>query len=139
MGQAVNSYVAWVGAAGHQRLFANVVVKTGNDPHVIFDTLYRQLPIITFGRLAKFDYLAMIGRYGIAPCEAGAAYLDGATGPARGARLLFDGQSDGSSTNLSLQRELDDLDTHLSVGMQVIEDALCNWQKSPTVFEHFKG
>jgi len=34
---------------------------------------------------------------------------------------------------------LDELDVDLRVTMKVIEDALCNWQKSPTRFVHFKG
>lgn len=32
-----------------------------------------------------------------------------------------------------------DLDGVLGVGMQVMEDSLCNWQKSPTRFIHFRG
>jgi len=27
----------------------------------------------------------------------------------------------------------------LNVGMQVLEDSLCNWQKSPRQFVHFRG
>jgi len=34
---------------------------------------------------------------------------------------------------------LDELDEDLVIGMEVLEDALCNWQKSPLKFEHFKG
>jgi hypothetical protein len=32
-----------------------------------------------------------------------------------------------------------ELDADLKVGMQVLEDALCNWQKSPAHFERFRG
>ena len=137
--RVVESYVAWVGAGGHRRLFADAVRRAGNDPHAIFEILYHELPIVSFGRLAKFDYLAMIGRYGIAPIEPGSAYLNGATGPLEGAHLLFDGRRDGPSTHEDLQNMLDAIDTDLCVGMQVMEDALCNWQKSPLEFEHFKG
>jgi hypothetical protein len=135
----VDSYVAWVGSDGHARLFADAVRRTGNDPHTIFDALYRTLTVKSFGRLAKFDYLSLIGRYSIAPVDAGSAYLNGATGPARGARLLFDGRTDGPSSLQAIQRMLDALDADLQVTMKVIEDALCNWQKSPTHFVHFKG
>ena len=137
--QVVDSYLAWIGPGGHRRLFADVVRRSGNDPHTIFDTLFRELPIVSFGRLAKFDYLSMLGRYGIVPIEAGSAYLDGATGPIMGARLLFDGRREGPSTSASLQSMLDALDADLHVGMQVMEDALCNWQKLPLRFEHFRG
>jgi hypothetical protein len=139
MGQVVESYVAWIGVGGHVKFFADAVRQAGNDPHRIFDALYIELPVPTFGRLAKFDYLSLIGRYGIAPVEAGSAYLAGATGPAKGARLLFDGRRDGSSSDAQLQARLDTLDRDLRVGMSVTEDALCNWQKSPLHFIHYKG
>ncbi len=139
MSRVVDSYVRWIGAGGHQRFFADVIRRAGNDPHTIFETLYQEMRIVSFGRLAKFDYLALIGRYGIAPISAGSAYLDGATGPAKGAHLLFDGQRDGLTTSDVLQDLLDGLDANLGVGMQVMEDALCNWQKTPLEFQHFRG
>lgn len=139
MAAVVAAYVRWIGPDGHARFYGDVVRRTGNDPRVIFDALYQDLGIPTFGRLAKFDYLSLIGRYGVAPIEAGSAYLKGATGPAMGARLLLDGRRDGPSSNDRLQARLDALDGDLRVGMAVMEDALCNWQKSPTVFVHFKG
>ena len=138
-GRVVTSYLAWIGPGGHRRFFADKIRAAGNDPHVIFDALYHDLRVPTFGRLAKFDYLALIGRYQIAPIQAGSAYLDGATGPVRGARLLFDGDPEGPTSNEELQRMLDALDNDLRVGMEVLEDALCNWQKSPLKFVHFKG
>lgn len=139
MSAVVDSYVRWIGPAGHARFFADVVRRAGNDPHAIFDVLYRELPMPTFGRLARFDYLSLIGRYRIAPIAAGSAYLDGATGPAMGARLLLDGQARSATPLHVLQARLDVLDRDLGVGMAVMEDALCNWQKSPDRFVHFKG
>lgn len=139
MAKVLGSYLAWVGPGGHQAKFAQVVHTAGNDPHVIFDALYDDMSVVSFGRLAKFDYLSLLGRFGIAPISAGSAYLQGATGPARGARLLFDGAASGPSTADQLQTMLDDLDSDLNVGMAVLEDALCNWQKSPTHFVHYTG
>jgi hypothetical protein len=137
--KVVQSYLAWIGAAGQEIFFAKVVQQTGNDPAKIFDALYRSMTVFSFGRLAKFDYLALIGRYSIAPIAPGSAYLAGATGPAYGARRLFTGNPKGSVSLKTLQSWLDDLDTDLGVGMSVMEDALCNWQKSPAMFVHFKG
>ncbi len=135
---AVASYVTWIGAS-HRTHFGRAVREAGNDPRRVFDVLYRSMEVRRFGRLAKFDYLALIGRYGIAPVEPGSAYLDGATGPTRGARLLLDGRVDGSTSRRKLQLRLDALDADLNVGMQAIEDALCNWQKSPRRFVNFTG
>lgn len=139
MRTVVADYLAWIGAAGHTTFFASAVHTAGNDPHTIFDHLYGTMTVSSFGRLAKFDYLSLVGRYGICPIEAGSAYLDGATGPGRGARLLVDGDPTSATTHSSLQMELDKLNKCLKVGMTVMEDALCNWQKSPRNFIHFKG
>lgn len=135
----VSGYLRWIGAQGHARFFADVTRRAGNDPNTIFDVLYRDLDVPTFGRLAKFDYLALIGRYRIASITPGSAYLKGATGPASGARMLIDGVTGVRSSLPSLQARLDELDRDLKVGMAVIEDALCNWQKNPTRFIHYKG
>jgi hypothetical protein len=140
MGPAVVEYVEWVnGSGGHDQHFSTIVRNAGNDPHVIFDAFFRALPIKGFGRLAKFDWVAMLARYGMIPAAAGSAYLQGATGPERGARLLFLGDPKGACTNIELQNWLDLLDRRLSVGMEVLEDAICNWQKQPDQFKHFKG
>jgi hypothetical protein len=139
-GRVVRSYLDWIGPGGQQAKFASIVHAAGNDPHVIFDVFYNDTSaVFTFGRLAKFDYLSLLGRYGLVPIQAGSAYLKGATGPLRGARLLFDGNPDGPSTPDRLQARLNQLDTDLQVGMAVLEDALCNWQKNPTNFHHFLG
>lgn len=139
MQRAVADYLAWIGVGGHAAFFATAVVAAGNDPHTIFDYLYQQMKICSFGRLAKFDYLSLIGRYNLAPIVAGSAYLDGATGPGNGARLLIDGASDSGTSNEIIQQKLDILDARLNVGMAVMEDALCNWQKSTRHFVHYVG
>ncbi|WP_392338823.1 hypothetical protein [Loktanella salsilacus] len=139
MRRVVNDYTAWIGQAGHGAFFAQTIQQAGNDPHNIFDYFYRDMTVLSFGRLAKFDYLTLLARYNLAPIYPGSAYLNGATGPRAGASLLFTG---GRNSNLSvedLQLRLDELDKSLSVGMAVIEDALCNWQKSPAEFEHYLG
>jgi hypothetical protein len=96
--------------------------------------------VASFGRTAKFDYLTMLGKLGLAPIVPGRAYLDGATGPLRGAKLLFLGSPNagGLSTN-ELDTRVGQLGAALQVGMQEMEDSLCNWQKSPGRFEAYRG
>lgn len=139
MGRVLDSYLAWIGDKGHRPFFAAAVRSVGNDPQKVFDALYVAMEIVSFGRLAKFDYLSLLGRYNVAPVRAGSAYLDGATGPAKGARLLIDGNRDSATSTAQLQLILTDLDQYLQVGMEVMEDSLCNWQKNPSRFEHFRG
>jgi hypothetical protein len=137
-GAVVESYVAWVGK-DHAAHFARLVRKAGNDPHSIFDHFYRTMAVARFGRLGKFDFLCLLGRLGLAPIAPGSAYLSGATGPRRGARLLFGGHVEAPLDARELEFWLRELGALMGIGMQVMEDALCNWQKSPTSFVHFRG
>ena len=139
-GAVVASYVAWIGPTrSHARHFAGLVREGGNDPNAIFEHFYRCMAVARFGRLGKFDFLCLLGRLGLAPIAPGRAYLKGATGPLRGARLLFGGDAEAPLREPVLEDLLVELDGDLQVGMQVMEDSLCNWQKSPTKFIHFKG
>jgi hypothetical protein len=126
-------------APSPSRWFSALVRSVGNDPHVLFDESYSRLTIARFGRLAKFDFLALLGRLDLAPISPGSAYLTGATGPLRGARLLIDGNASSTTRAVDLDKILQQLDQHLDVGMQVMEDSICNWQKSPNQFVHFRG
>ncbi|UQR63394.1 hypothetical protein LRP30_42955 [Bradyrhizobium sp. C-145] len=122
-----------------EKWFRDLVRRGGNDPHTIFDAAYRELRIERFGRLARFDFLALLGRLDLVPMSPGSAYLDGATGPLRGGRLLIDGDLSSKRTAPDVDCILKSLDERLGVGMQVMEDSICNWQKSPSAFKHFKG
>ncbi|WLA81970.1 hypothetical protein [Bradyrhizobium elkanii] len=126
-------------APSPSRWFSDLVRHVGNDPHVLFDAAYSRVEIARFGRLAKFDFLALLGRLDLAPISPGSAYLSGATGPLRGARLLVDGDAHSTTRAADLDAILQRLDENLNVGMQVMEDSLCNWQKSPKKFIHFRG
>lgn len=137
----VESYVGWVGPPRtHQDLVRALHTQVGQNPREVFGALYRSMNAVTrFGRLGKFDYLAMLGKLGIAPIEANSAYLREATGPLAGARLLFAGNSEDGSQDMQLDGYLKELDARLNVGMQTLEDALCNWQKSPDRYRYFRG
>jgi hypothetical protein len=139
-GSAIESYVNWVSPPRtHEMLIADAHRQCGGDPRKTFDYLYHSMnKVASFGRLAKFDYLTLIAKLGLTTIEAGSTYMDTSTGPLAGATLLFIGQ--GGNLN---PRDLDlrsvELADALGVGMQVMEDALCNWQKSPDKFVPFRG
>jgi hypothetical protein len=136
----VESYVAWVGPAhSHAALMANLTQTGGNSPESIFDHAYHSMNVTRFGRLGRFDYLSLVGRLGFAQIRPGRAYLKGATGPLDGARLLFDGATNAAVGWALLEDWILELDSVLGVGMQVMEDSLCYWQKSPIRFKHFRG
>lgn len=114
--------------------------RKGQEPAGAFNELYNSMKSVhSYGRLGAFDFLTMIGKLGLAPIFPGSTYLVGATGPLRGARLLFHGATDHRVTPRELQARFDQLDNFLNIGMQPLEDSVCNWQKNPQTFVHFKG
>lgn len=116
--------------------------QVGQEPQAAFDALYKSMSgVARFGggRLGRFDFLTMLGKLQLAPIVPGSVYLDKASGPLHGARLLFFGNPEYSITGKALEPRVDALDEILDVGKQVIEDSLCNWQKSPDIYEYFRG
>lgn len=139
-GAAVESYVNWVSPPrSHAELVNQMLSQASGDPRKGFDLLYRSMrSVVRFGRTARFDYLAMVGKLELAAIEPGSTYLQDATGPVVGARLLF-GDTQKMISVSKLDELLARLDQDLDIGMQALEDALCNWQKSPRRFRAFRG
>jgi hypothetical protein len=138
-GAAVETYVNLVGPPRtHAQLVAEAVQRANGNPRQAFDDLYRSMAVVTrFGRMARFDYLTMLGKLGLAPIEPGLTYMQDATGPKSGAQLLFGGKR--TRTAAELEKLVGELEADLRVGMQVMEDALCNWHKSPRKLIRFRG
>lgn len=143
-GRVIESYVQWVGPPRtHQMLIEEAQNQVGDDPRRMFEYLYRSMSAVTsFGRTGRFDYLSMVGKVGLAAIEPGSTYMQGATGPLQGARLLFGGSTTAALNARELDAWLIELEAEVDLGihgMQVLEDALCNWQKSPAKFKPFRG
>lgn len=139
LADTIASYVNWVGA---NRGFARLVADVDMPPSTArnrFDRLYRASPIVQFGRTAKFDFLTMIGKLDIADIEPPYPYLQGATGPTQGAKLLIAGDPQAKIPVGQLSTIVVALGDSLGVGMQVMEDSLCNWQKSQFQYLPFRG
>ncbi|MVM39499.1 hypothetical protein GO730_21045 [Spirosoma sp. HMF3257] len=137
------SYVNWVNTHGsHTQMINAAINSVGDDEEVLFSYLYKSMnDVIRFGRTAKFDYLTMIGKLDLAKITPGSAYLNEATGPRRGASLLFEGSTNAKVSAKELEAKLRELNAYLELyyGWQVLEDSLCNWQKAPSTYEYFKG
>ena len=136
-GYAVKTYIEWVLKYGsHQKLISEIQKQVGQNPQDVYALLYNELDnVAKFGRLGKFDFLCNLSNLLIAPIFPDKAYISGSTGPVQGAKMLF-----GDTMNL---KQLDalcaDFAAHLNVSPQVIEDALCNWQKSTETYRYFRG
>lgn len=140
-GYVIESYVNWIQTSGsHEQLFDAALSASNGDPRLAFGRIYQSMKVLRFGRTAKFDYLTMLAKLSLANIEADSAYISTSTGPKKGAKLLFGG--DLASAKFT-DRELDKyailFANALGVGLQEVEDALCNWQKSPEKYCRFVG
>lgn len=137
-GAVVQSYVEWVLSAGgdHEVRFASLV---GSSPEEKFDFLFRQLDAVRrFGRVARFDYLMTLQRLGLLDVCPPHSYLVPNGGPLYGACLLINGNPDTGNAK-DMQKILSEIGIVAGITPDVFEDAVCNWQKSPTVYERFSG
>ena len=140
-GTVIKTYVRWIETYGsHSQMIANALSLANGDPRQAFALLYESMgSVLSFGRTGRFDYLTMLSKAGLAAIDANSTYLSEATGPKKGARLLFDGQIASKTGVKILEARVEALEKHLGVGMQVMEDAMCNWQKSPGEYVPFRG
>jgi hypothetical protein len=142
-GAAFESYVEWIGdSKSHEKRFNEILQHSNDDAGSRFDALFRSMSAVSsFGRMAKFDYLCMIGKLGLLEIEPACVYIDTATGPKAGGKLLFGGSSEATRSNSQLEKEYADLADSLQLPfcMQILEDAICNWQKNPDSYKPFRG
>lgn len=145
--QAIESYVRWVqGHSSHAQLLASFEQRIGPDRHRLFDAIYRDTrkKVRAFGRTGCFDFLCSLGKLGVFPIEPGSPYITDSTGPRLGAELLLRGLRGKTLRPTYLDQQLQPLGNDLTkagvkFAMQVLEDAICNWQKSPSRYERFRG
>ncbi|EKN6211615.1 hypothetical protein [Yersinia enterocolitica] len=137
------SYLHFISAThSHEARFAEAR-NFAASPSALFELLYSGMnAVISFGRTARFDYLTMLRKIGLLEAEPGHAFLQGATGPLQGSRLLFSNSRSSGERIDVLNEKLTSLAEIIPapyLRMQVIEDALCNWQKSPERYVYFGG
>jgi len=143
----ISSYLNLVkstdGSYCQKEYYDNCKQEYGDDPEELFDSLYKKetSKIVRFGRLSKFDYLTLLTKVGLIALEPPEAYIGSSTGPKSGLSLLFLNNSRTSKPS-SWHKQKMALLKFLDLGplkMQVLEDALCNWQKSPSKYISFRG
>ena len=136
-GEAIESYVEWVGPS-HRALFDDFCAA--GSAKESFAAAYRSMADVTrFGRTARFDYLTMLGKLGIVNLRPDKLCLQSSTGPLAAARLLVSGSAGVKTSAAELESYLCDLGDHLGITFDILEDGLCNWQKSPRRFISFRG
>ncbi len=140
-GATISSYLDWVKNFGSQAAaFQSHIEAAEGDECIAFGSLYKSMEnIIGFGRTARFDFLCMLQKVGIANIAADRAYLEGATGPLRGSALLFRKNPKDTKRKRQLDDQLCDLGRALGFPPNIMEDAVCNWQKLPEKYAPFRG
>jgi hypothetical protein len=136
LGAAVKDYVERISVYGTQRDAIERKIAGLNDPHTQFERLFSFFnENLSWGRLATFDHVTMLQKVGLIGAIPGRTFLNGATGPRNGVDLLL---SDVSLTIKQKESVIVELAGQLKLGQQEMEDALCNWQKSPSKFIAFR-
>jgi hypothetical protein len=119
----IESFVVWVDKFGPTPQSAFTTGAT--SPEKAFDELYIRLNgIHRFGRTGRFDLLLLLSDLRLLEARPGSSYLEGATGPIRGAKLLW-----GDLPLAALEQRADELARRLGLAPETVEDALCMWQK----------
>jgi hypothetical protein len=145
--EAFKSYVQWVQKySTHAQLFATFKQRVGEDRGEVFDAIYKEMKktVKSFGRTGCFDYLCALGKLDAFPIEPSSPYISGSTGPRIGAELLLSGTRTKELHPQHLNQQMQQLGDRLAASgvrfaMQVLEDAICNWQKSPSRYQVFLG
>lgn len=125
--QVVDSYGHWLADIGGVANLTNRAMQQDLSNEQRFAHWYKTLNIYRFGRLAKFEFLSLLGYLKVLPIKADHCYLTKATGPKRGAKLLFGHYI----TDLQLERLAVQTAEAIGVDYAVFEAALCHWQASP--------
>lgn len=139
-GAAVASYVQWVGhTRSHDARLTDILSDCEGDPRAGFQALYRSVKRVRrVGRTGAYDYCSTASKLGLLPIVPAMAGLSGASGPLSGARLLLGPLAEGLRPS-DIEDLLVPLQQTLGIGFDALEDALCNWQKSPDKFMPFRG
>lgn len=137
-GSAIQSYLDIIGE-NHETFLNKINEDVYQDKYKLFDFLYIEFKKInSFSRLSSFDFVTMLGKVGLVPAEPGSAYLKDATGPNSGLKELLDLPN---LPNNELDEVLNEIGKSFDIPfkMQILEDAICNWQKSKNLYKKFKG
>ena len=112
-----------------------------NDFHSIYKTAQK---IPNFGRLAAFDFASSLVKCGFDIAEPESMYGENSTGPLNAISLLLRLTNGDSSQKAKLQLCSDLMEwfqknSNIFMVGQVLEDAVCNWQKNSSTYIGYKG
>lgn len=116
-------------------LIDNIEVYTPEEEIEFHDMYLLAQKIPNFGRLGGFDFTSSLVKCGFNVKEPRSMYAENSTGPLKGLKLLLSLTNNDTTQASQIQLSFDLVDWFLEnseifmIG-QVLEDAICNWQKN---------
>ena len=110
-----------------------------------FHSIYKGAQKIpNFGRLGAFDFASSLVKCGFDVAEPESMYGENSTGPLNAIGLLLRLTNGDSSQKAKLQLCSDLMEwfqknSNIFMVGQVLEDAVCNWQKNPSTYIWYRG
>jgi len=124
----LRSFLCWSHGSPARRI--DGIIARARDAEHAFERLYNSFDVYRFGRTARYDFARLLANLD-ARLRPGRCYLQGASGPRRGAALLFLGRPWARDSELpALEERCRELARVCGLDLQVIEDAICQWQKA---------
>ncbi|MRT17562.1 hypothetical protein F3C99_11410 [Vitellibacter sp. q18] len=125
--------------------FVKNVEFYSSENEMEFDEMYlRSQKIPNFGRLAGFDFTSSLVKCRFNIKEPKSMYADNSTGPLQALELLLKLTNNNSSKVSQKQLSADLMEWFLKNSRiymtgQVLEDAICNWQKNTVKYIRYSG
>lgn len=133
------------GVFGSMEYFVKNIDQYSVDNKMDFHSMYKLAEKIpNFGRLAAFDFSSSLVKCGLNIEEPNSMYAEHSTGPLDAIDLLLRLTNNKSSSNekyklcTDLMRWFED-NTYIFMAGQVLEDALCNWNKNTSKYYKYTG
>ena len=127
------------------KFFVDNIEVYASKEKIEFDKMYKlSQKIPNFGRLGSFDFTSSLVKCGFNVKEPKSMYAENSTGPLQGLKLLLNltGNNNSKASQIKLSSDLVEWFSENSkifmVG-QVLEDAICNWQKDTRKYVKYTG
>lgn len=123
----------------------NIKDFTQKDRLSFNDAYLRSQKIPSFGRLSAFDFTSSLVKCSLNVEEPKSMYAENSTGPMQALKLILDlTKSINTSRDARIKLSYDlvrffEENSDIFMTGQVLEDAICNWQKKPDEYRYFRG
>lgn len=125
--------------------FLDHIDEFSNDDNIEYDIIYkRALNIPNFGRMAAFDFTSSLCKCNLHVNEPTSMYHENSTGPLSALKdlLRLAGKVNSKANQIELGNNLLTWfrgNSEIFMVAQVLEDAICNWQKSHRTYQRYFG